>query len=435
MEYPESVAATLEKLRTESNNKVTLSMIRGRFCAYEYKYIVDADRKSNRIKRQFYIGWIDNLGEFHKAVHRTEKTRAKNINEYIERGLRSGREYESAHVDDVDSLILESLSRDARMPVPIIASNAGISTGSAYYRIKSLFKKYDIRKTIEIYPKIFGFYRFIAVVKFFSKQPDYSNIKSLLAAEPLIQMAAIMKGDHDLLIYMLAENVDEVEKIIYRIRSNRFFSGISSSWEVGYLREWHGYIPLRDEFFKLLESRVWKKSRDSPRREKDQLLPSEYAVLRELNSEGGMEFTAIDEKHRLSRGNAQHTYRKLIENKVIERATIVATKPNCRFSLLIYLKQFDVVSFNQDRLKYITYVRDDAGNSPFNRFTIAGDASAPYGEILLTPVFGYSQEDADLWIRRNVRGVEIGSSIITDYLVGCPGFRRLADIKNEAQDK
>ncbi len=430
MAYPERVAEALEKLRGEIKGKITLSMIRGRFCAYEYKYVTAPGRPYNKAKKQFYIGWIDDQGGFHRAAHRTERTRAKNIDEYIERGLNASNEYGDALVDEVDSIILESLSKDARMPVPTIASNAGVHTGSAYYRIRSLFKRYGIRKTIEIYPKIFGFHRFIAVVKFVSP-PDYSKVKRLLAAEPLIQMAAIMKGEHDLLIYMLAENIDEVEKTVYRIRSDRVFSGTSSLWEVGYLMEWHGYVPLRDEFFKLLESRVWRKSRDSPRRSKDQLLPSEYAVLRELNSDGGIEFTAIDERHGLSRGNAQHTYRRLIENKVIERATIVATKPNCRFSLFIYLKQFDIVAFNQDRQKYITYVRDDAIKSPFSKFTLVGDASAPYGEILIMPVFGHSQEGADAWLRRNVKGVEIDSSIITDYLVGYPGFRKLTYILNE----
>lgn len=429
--YPERVAATLERLRKETRSKITLSMIRGRFCAYEYKYIAMPGSPYTKVKKQFYIGWIDRQGDFHQAVHRAGVTQSKGIDEYIEKSVGLSKEYEAAHVDSTDSAILELLSKDARMPVPLIAKRVGISPGAAYYRIKNLFRQYGIKKTIEIYPKIFGFYRFVVNVKFVSAQPDYSKLKELLSAEPLIQMVALMRGDSDLLIYMLAGSVEEVEETIYRIRSDSVFSGTSSLWNVGYLIEWHGYIPLRDEFFKLLEGRVWRKSRDSPRRRGDQLLLSEYAVLRELNSDGGTEFTKIDEKYGLVRGNAQYTYRRLLDRHIIERATIIAKKPNCRFSLLIYLKQFDVLSFNRDRQKYIAYTRDEIAGAPFNKFALAGDVSAPYGEMLLMPVFGYSQEGADSWFRRNVRGIEACVSVITDYLVGYPGFRKLLHTQAE----
>ena len=77
----------------------------------------------------------------------------------------------------------------------------------------------------------------------------------------------------------------------------------------------YGYVPLRDEFFELLKSRVWQRTKETPRPSRGQLLKSEYAVLRELNSSGEASFSKIDKKYDLNKGNARYTYEKLKERR------------------------------------------------------------------------------------------------------------------------
>ncbi|MCL5115238.1 MAG: hypothetical protein M1528_01770, partial [Candidatus Marsarchaeota archaeon] len=256
----------------------------------------------------------------------------------------------------------------------------------------------------------------------YGKIPDPKDLRVLLESEPRVQLAALMKGDLDLLIYIIVENTTLLEQIIYKIRSDRIFAGSSSVWNIGYLRETYGYVPLRDAFFKLLESRIWMRSRDSPRRGRDQLLMREYATLKDMNSDSGMDFIEIDERHGLNRGSAQYTFHHLIERGLIEKATIKMGDLPMRFSMYLQMRQTDVVAFAGNRTAYFASIVEDA-DTPTNRYALVGDVSAPYGIAFLMPVFEYSADMASL-LGSTIKGVEIESSIILEYIVGYPGFRR-----------
>ena len=420
--YPEAVQGGLVELRTKLNRKISISVIRGRYCLYEYKYLDDKET-GGRAKKQFYIGWLDINGRFNPAMHRKDYTKASTIEEYMDsRYFRSNPQYALSHPSKMDRDILKELSMNARITMPELAKKLGISSGSAAYRTNKLIRLYKIEKTLEIYPERFGFARFIITAKFYGKMPDSKGLKGLLESEPRVQLAALMRGDHDLLIYIIVENTTLLEQIIYKIRSDRVFSGCSSVWNIGYLRETYGYAPLRDAFFKLLESRVWTRSRDSPRRGRDQLLVREYATLKEMNSDSGIEFINIDEKHGLNRGSAQYTFHHLVERGLIEKATIKMRDLPIRYSMYMHMRQMDVVAFGGSRTAYFASIVEDA-DTPTNRYALVGDVSAPYGIAFLMPVFEYSTDQVSL-LNSAIRGVEIESSIITEYIVGTPGFRK-----------
>ncbi len=421
--YPGAVAAALEALRKKSEGKLSISIIRGRYCVYEYSYVRDNKTGSVR-KHQFYIGWISEDGTVNPARHRFERTRVSGIGQYIEAHAAEGTgDYASVHPDSIDRRILTELSMDSRASAPSIAKKAGVSRSAVTYRLEKLGKSYGIRKTIEIFPERFGFTRYMVTVKFIGGRPDVPAMKALFEGEPRVQMVLMMRGDYDMLVYIVAESTKKLDNIIYKLRSSRVFVGVESAWQVGYMIEAYGFVPFRAKFFDLLEERIWKKSRESPRREAGQLLPSEYAVMKEMNADAGVDFIRIDEDYGLHRGSAQYTYHRLLERKVIERSTIMMGRLPLKYCGFIYIKQTDMNAFNLTRKEQLMEIIEETDN-PANRYALVADVSSPYGVAFITPVFEHGIEETVERMERRIKGIEIETAIITEQLVGFIGLRR-----------
>ncbi len=255
-------------------------------------------------------------------------------------------------------------------------------------------------------------------------KPDVETIKKLVAREPLIQLALWLKGDYDLFLYMLAENTQLLEDAVYRMRSDPLIAKHKAYWNVTYISRAYGYVPLRQEFIELLKEKVWKKSKEHPRRMPDQLLEREYFVLSELNKDGRISFADLDKKLGLNPGASDYTYNRLLEKGIIERITINMGNPQMKYPALFIVKQPDINSFNIHRNEFMARLIA-LPKTPPNTICLEGDIGSPYGLAYIMPIYTNTESAintiADM-SKQNRK--DIKDYIITDTIIGSLGFRR-----------
>jgi DNA-binding Lrp family transcriptional regulator len=193
-------------------------------------------------------------------------------------------------------------------------------------------------------------------------------------------------------------------------------------WNVSHLTQEEGYVPVRGEFIAMLKERVWRRTREAPARLPGQLLPREYAVLKELSEDGRADFSGIDRKHGFGRGAALYTYNRLLERGMIRRITSLMLRPPIRYVAIFHLDQVNMQDFIADRKRYMAHVISDSGRA-LDRYTWICGFGAPYGILLFAPVY----EDTDMeriGKELDMGGVSVRSLIVTSSLVGSLGFRR-----------
>ncbi len=431
MELTDNVKKSIEALKKRSNHSIQIVPHRDHYYIYEYKV-----KTVNGIAKRFsfYLGSMGKDGTFTEARHRFLHTRAKNLDQCLSAKKQDEKPRlvdELIYPDEFSINILRELSMDSRITAPEIARKLGTDTARVRRRIKQLEWAYKIKYTLELRPGTFRFLTYVIFVKFTKEKPDQEKLKELLEDNPRVQLAAIMEGDYNLILYILAENNLILEDILYEMRSNSIISKYSSVWYVNYSLQPIGwYIPFRDKFFDLLKERIWHRSIYSPRRQKDQFLMSEYAVLKELNSNANINFKEVDAKYNLKEGNANYTYYKLLESKIINRPTIAISEiPNMKLEFL-YLIQKNIEKFNEGRIDYLDEITKET-DYPSDRFVFVGDVSSPYGIALIAPIFNNNDTDILQKSLEYIKGVTIKSARITRILFGDLGIRKF-DMKESS---
>ena len=424
-ELPENVRKLVERLRAKSKYHIEVKLIRGGYYIYEYAF---ESGEYGQKKISFYLGKADSKGNFSEARHRFLNTRARSLEEYIKSGKETERPSEVAELiypDSVDRAILTEISMDSKASSYSISKKLDLNPNTVEYRIKKLERLYSIRYTIELRPGTFGFERYFITIRFIRGAPSQEDMEKLFSSEPRIQFVASLSGHYSVLIYLLAENNVTLENLIYEMRSNPIFSNCKAIWNIGYTSEsetW--YIPFRDEFFNLMKEKVWHRSRETPRRAKDQLLESEYAVMKELNHDASIKFSDIDRLYNLKSGNAYYTFDRLLERKTIKRPTIAMGYLPMRYVAFFYVVQKDISLFNRYRKEYLRTVIEESLH-PCDKYAQVEDVSAPYGFLLLAPIFDEGElEKLQGEVAGTARGSEVRTSLITRVLVGSLGYRR-----------
>ncbi len=424
MELPEKVAATAEVLRKRSAYSIQVVLLRGSYYVYEYRVKTVAGRAR---RYSLYLGRINEDGTFIEARHRFLHARIKNLGEYLKMKEQEGKPGildELLYPDELSTSIITELSMNSRISVGELARKLGMRREKVFYRINQLRKVYRIKYTIEMKPDTFGFSRYLILARFPHGKPDQERLRALLEKNPRVQLAAVAEGDYNLLIYVLAESNTALEDMVYEIRSSSVFASSPGTWNISYLIEPYGwYMPFRDEFFTLLKERIWRRSRDSPRRQHGQLLQSEYAVMRELNKDASTSFSDIDKEYGLKEGNARYTYERLLERQTIKRPTITMEGLPIKYLKFIYLVQRNIPAFNSTRIEYLAGVIEET-QYLVNKYIYVADASSPYGTIFVAPIF----KDQDSGVLQKgfseVNGVKLRTASITRVLTGEFGLRK-----------
>lgn len=423
-ELPAPVARALEELRKKHKHRVTIARINDNYYTYE-ETTRFSEEKGKKVPFTLYLGKIESDGKFVEARHRKKETATSSVEESIKRKL----EGEDAlgkliHPDDIDLQIIEAISTDGRIPVNEIAKNIGISGVATRYRLDKLEKRYNIKYTIELGPRPYGFFRYVVFVRFLKDKPPVSDMKRVLEKEPTIQMVALLKGSYDLFIYMFAENTQLLEDKIYEIRSSATFANYDAYWQVSYITYGYGYVPIRDEFFELLKNKVWHRSRETPRRKPGELLEREYLVLKEMHQNGRKSFIDIDQKLGLNNGASQYTYYQLIDSRLIERITINMERLPIKHISILRCTQTNIQKFNSNR----DIVRLDSienTKTPINRYLLWGDIGTPYGLLYITALLDEKISDAEERLTKLLKGTKIKSYVIIETIIGSLGYRKI----------
>ncbi len=420
---PKIIAERLAQIKKEHKHNVSIGIIHGKYYVMETTRTFSPEQQ-RYITTTFYMGRILNDGTFIKARHRKENTVATSLDEMIKKNNIKDRLNDLIHPDNADLKILELISKNSRIPINEIAREIGFSNSATKYRLSRLEKLYNISYTIEIAPRPFDYFRYIVFVKFMDIIPDSESIKKILLNEPTIQFAAITKGDYNLIFYIFAENTQVLENRIYDIRSSDIFANRNSEWIVSYMTYSYGYVPITDNFIEhMLKDRVWHKSKERPRRQKEQILEREYLVIKALNKNSRMDFSDIDKMYNLNDGASQYTYRKLIDNETILRTTIKMSNLPLKYNLILKCEQKNINEFNSKRLEYLLHTIDDT-RTPINKYALIVDIGATYGLLLIAPIFN-DNEDIEAEIKRHTNGITISTSIITRIIIGELGYRRI----------
>ena len=423
---PNEVREAVGRLKSESGSGIVAVKIKGNYYAYASKDWTDSITGRRHTER-LYIGRINTDGTVSRKVRNRLPGRPINLEQYISMKYKTSSMItdKATAPNDLDRAILMQMSMDARASVPDIAKRLNAEKSLISYRIKKLSKLYGIWPTLDIRPTKFGFSRFLILVKFLNDRPGAERIKKILEPESRIYLVLLAKGEYDMIIYAFAEDIPALETMLYRIRSDSVFADYKAVWTVSYLYEAFGwFVPNRDAFFELIKDRVWRRTRESPKKLPNQLLRSEYVVMREMVKDCRTDFSAIDKAYGLRKGSAQYTYHKLFEAKLVDSATICIQNPHAKYSVFIYLEQDDIVAFNKTRGAYFQILTDEP-RRPTNRFAYDADVSSPYGIAVIAPIYDDPQLEELLdEIKSRINGIAVKYTVITNQLVGKIGFRK-----------
>ncbi len=438
-EIPVAVKRTFERLKATYPFYIILLSRNGHYYVYRHRGIYQKDTRKIKTART-YLGKITSIGEFlmrTAPIKLDEIERAKEIilthgGKVIMPGISASKTIiEPEGLEDATEIkILEALSTDARQGISRMSKTVESAPNTLKNKIKKLERKYGIKYTIEYgFLDRFNLYRFLAIAKFTDKMPDAEKVKKLIIAEPRIQLALWGRGEFNLFLFILAATPTEAENLVYRLRSQPALSGYPSEWYSSYFTHGYGYIPLRNEFFDLIKSKVWQRTKETPRKQQGQIFKREYATMRELNNDGKIKFKDIDKKYGLSTGSASNMYRELLKNENIWRTTITMEKPPVKDIAAIIMEQINIEEFNSNKIEYLRHRLVDTG-FPLNRYLYTGDIGAPYGILLIAPLYKEGDlEKLEAEISSVTKGIKLKTSLISSILVGNLGFRKIDNTK------
>jgi DNA-binding Lrp family transcriptional regulator len=419
MSTPLKVTEAYEKLKKEYPFYVALKKINGKYYLYKQTSHADENKKVKVITE--YLGRVKDDGVFIKKVisKDTELENAKTL--ILARGgkvILPERTEEGEYLpvkelmsDEIDKKILTTLSMNARASLAFMGRQIGLSQNATYNRVKHLEEKYGIRYMAEINVEKLGFLPLLIMVKFIDKSPSIKEVIDALKDESRVQLVFTTKGDYDLVIYALAKNVTSEETIdtVVKLRMGGLIKYPGKWYVTLFWKHSLGYIPLRDEFIDSI---------------KDNLLKREYAILKELNKNGIMDFTEIDKKYGFDNGRSQYTYYRLKEKGIISRITISEQELPIKYVGVILKEIIDEKKFRKNRVNSLLDILDET-NFPTTKYILTGDYGNPDGSILFMPIFNPGHLEANVEKLSSFDlGLNIRTWIITNILLGSFCFRK-----------
>ncbi len=433
---PENIEKAVERIRKEYGHYVEAKMLRGRYRLFQATSVYNKEKgRSDKVTK--YLGWFTEDGVFIPAEHRDERT--KKLNE-MEKGEKERLTalHDSQNEPDMNRAdegmrrreterherdILMTLSMDARKTIPELVKITGIKETAVAYHLRNLERRYGIEYVLEIDIERFGYIDYVAFGKFIDKKPAVKQMKEELERYPYVQAAMITKGEYDVVVLLVAESNSNARGALYN-----FTREVLSSYDI----EWTmspayfsglGFIPLRKEFFEVLRDKVWKRTKETPRPEHDQITEVEYNVLMAMNKNAAADFASIDREIGAERGRSNYAYHRLIDRGIIKRATINMRNLPSRFDTLFILNTINIESWSKGREKFILELIKESGLQA-DTYSFVCDIMSPKGVLLMAHIF--KDQNPDTIAERLIGeagGARIYEIVVTDIIVGSVNSR------------
>lgn len=119
-------------------------------------------------------------------------------------------------LDRTDYQIMDLLQNDARLMNKQIAAEVGLAASSCHERIKRLWAAGVLKETKTIVePSMLGYELSIVVMAKISKhgQINIDALMDRLIALPEIQQVHLVTGQFDLIVYMIAKNMNHLKEV------------------------------------------------------------------------------------------------------------------------------------------------------------------------------------------------------------------------------
>ena len=430
-EIPSKVAETYARLKGKYPFFIALKHINGKY--YIYSQTTTSDRKTKKIRSiSNYLGRINEGGAFIKK-RASDLDDIKNAREIIEalggkvvmpETLKDDiEELYMQKIDQIDRTLLTALTMNSMESTATMGIKVGMKASSVHYRIRHLEEKYFIKYTAEIDTEKLGFNAYITFVKFNTGIPTKEIVSDALKNRARVQFAAFVKGQYDLIIYFLAEDNAKVANLIYDLRVNTDLKMFPSYWQVTSLKEYYGFMPLRNEFFELLKERVWHREKEFVRKTSWQITESEYAVMKDLNM-GIRNLNEINKRNELKQQSSRYAYMKLLDTKVIKRPTIIMQNIPLKYNAVIIATLTDSNAFMQTRKGLLEHIIKEIEGNITNKYSLEGDTDSPDGAIFISPLL--KENDLEMIkkdFNESIKGMELDDMIITETIIGTLGYR------------
>ena len=417
-------------------------MLRGRYRLFQATSVYNKEKgRSDKVTK--YLGWFTDDGMFIPAEHRDERTKElkemeKENSERLSALQDSKKDAETKVVDEGirkreterhERDILRALSMDARKTIPELVKITGIKETAVAYHLRNLERRYDMEYVLEIDIEKFGYVDYVAFGKFLNKKPVLNQMKEELEKYPYVQAAMITKGEYDIVVLLVAESNSNARGALYD-----FTREVLSSYDI----EWTmspayfsglGFIPLRKEFFEVLKEKVWKRTREKPRPEHDQITEVEYNVLMAMNKNAAADFASIDREIHTERGRSNYAYHRLIDRGIIKRATVNMRNLSSRFDALFILNIINIDSWLKGRERFMLDLIKE-NDLQVDTYSFACDIMSPKGVLLMAHVFKDQNPEAIAErLIKDTGGARIYEIVVTDIIVGSVNSRFSDKIK------
>lgn len=432
---PVKILLAFEDLKSHGQGRFSLKIINGKYYVYKESSTYDKELKRSKSLSE-YLGRITEKGKFIDKKRKYETKPSKLEEEVRALGGRvlwgSSKTAKDAKADadinsltEIDKKILTCLSMNARMPFSDLAKLTGLTTQAAYARAKKLEKMLKLEYVHGVSTIDMGYLAFIIFVTFEREIPGMDELKQIFASEPRITFAAIVQGkEYDLFAGMLVESTVEANAVISKLRTNTALSGYNSAWNITPHMHYFGLIQKPDEFYdQVLMGRVWKRTADSPKPASGQILYREYAVLKELNRNGIVDFTSIDARYNLPRGTARYTTIELGKRQWLTNPSIDIKGMPIKYHVLFRFEYENMDAFKRTKSKLIEHLK--GYNYLTNRYSFVGEIGSPNSLIAVMPVATDSDfYDEVEFIRDNIQGIKVKTYVLTNFIIGGMANRR-----------
>lgn len=441
-QVPERVMGTFQRLKSAHSKCLTLNRLKGKYYVYNQtsKY---GKEKRGSVTVSNYLGKIREDGTFVKKGFQADVTLQQarellesNGGKVVFPAKAAGTSDTSItraeqELDDDDKKILMALSMNARIETPYMKRIMGIKNSNIKYRIKRLEKRFGIKYLSVVEPNKIGYEESIAFVKFKDKMPSTEEIKNDLKRIPYIQFAMLTTGAYDLLIYFLVDAKQEPKNSTISFIRDNLFTTYNSEWNISSFHRNYGYIPIRKIFFdRILNGKVWYKNKENPSLRSGQISQREYAVLRELSSDGKKEFTKIDKEYGFDIGRSQYTYHQLKDRKTIYRTTISMQDITVRYVAILHIDIINSYEFiHNGRVKLLKAIMGEK-TGIINTYSLQGDILTPDSVIFFSPIINEEQLEKLKETLGNIDGTTLKIMIGRDIILGSMCYRRYDNVHN-----
>ena len=425
--YPEKIRERYARLREELPYHITIRKIRGNYYIVRQEYVTDKEN-GKRTAMQEYLGKITEEGMF--IVKAGNPKTELEVAEAVVRAHggkismpqeEQGRVYAESAVQLTakEEDVLTNLTMNARMPIDMLSKNTGMSGVALPNIITKLARKLDITYVPDIRLDKLGFVEFFIFVKFLADRPNPDAVKADLEKISNIQFAAHTTGLFDMALFVLAEGNENLAELLRAIKRVPSLIGLKSTWVTSYFYKTKSFIPLRLNFFEILEKHVWSRSKETPRPLPNLLLKGEKMVLKSLVNDGAVKFAEIERQNGLAKGSARHIYDRLMKKGILPRVTIDIGRIGLKYeaAIVMHIKEED--AFLESRKSLLEFIMEEEKGNVINRFSLVGDISNPEGGIFFIPVVkGNELQQTVSEMQSRVKGIEISTLVIDSVMFG-----------------